>query len=318
MRRFTIISLSLLAVVLAAEVLLRLATPFLPTPLTWYSGWADRKADIAASTQLDPDLLILGDSSAMDGLDPHALSRGTCIDEAFNAAIPAADPVILADWYERLTDTGMAPETVVIGLTSRTVSSQSATRYFDSVAVRDDIFATIERTAAKYSAIVRHRSTLRDPVRLLSHYRNLSSGVDPERWNDLDENGWAQKTTVDDYRSTLGESTGRLTNSETLNKALFELLSSLHDNGTATVVVWMPVTEDWVRTRGGGEESHTQLKDAVRAIAREAGSSFVDLSSDDDPGLFTDPLHLNLMGAEIASNRLAGHLVDFVDCRRSS
>jgi len=307
MRRFLIIVAVVAVALLGSEVLVRATSPLLPEPLRWYSGWAEEKASLVSASDVDAEVVFLGDSSTMRAMDPaHFVSGSACWTSGFNAAIPAATVAMIQDYYVRVIEPEWSPGTVVIGLTSRTITDIDQGDYFVSLAVREDWKAELNRRAADVSALVEYRAVLRDPARLVAHCRALALGNDPSPWSALNDTGWSDPPDSD-YTRHVGdiarELSDRAIEPENLD-ALGEFIESLNDDGVSVVVAWMPVTDDWVDGHVGGASTIRAMMEAVESEVVESSAMFVDLSSVSDESLFSDPLHLNAEGSRQAVNLL--------------
>lgn len=320
MGRLTKLSLLTLVAVVAFEMLVRAVSPLLPEPLEWYSGFAQRKHELIEAADFHPEAIFLGDSTTMSGLDPHRFDSDlTCVDGAFNAAIPAATPSMMADWYQRGVAKAWSPELLLIGLTGRTLIIDPVDEYFQSIAVREDWGAVVTRAAAEVSYSIRYRSVLRDSERIVTSLRSEPA------WEGLDTRGW-DGTRDGEYLSETGPqsidwlglrvwryTTGELNAPEM--EALESFISARSEEGIQTVIVWMPTTQDWVDFIGG-EKTVSGHRVEVEALAKRSSASVIDLSQIDSRELFVDPLHLNSNGAEQALELLLTRL-DSEICERA-
>lgn len=300
-RSIYILGIVLLTVALG-EAVVRAAAPVLPQPLTWYSGWAETKAELIDEMDRDIDVAFIGDSSTMAALDPNTFDAVyACSTSTFNAAIPAATPEIIADWQKRVVSK-RSPGLVIVGLTSRTLSDDDSTPYFESLAVREDPTADLMLWAAEWSALIRHRSVLRDPQRWVAHLRTGGSA----EWDAADSKGWAPRGSGD-YVAFDPVTTDRSVDPSQMEH-LRRLTSDLHDNGVRVVFAWLPITLDWIAMLPSGEEEWFGHRQMVMDLAHATESRFVDLSAMNERSLFVDPLHTNAEGTQRLTNALARDL----------
>ena len=110
-----------LAVLLVAELAVRLAAGHLPSPQRWSAPEIQHKADQLAgwtAHNARPDVVIFGASMADDGLDPavidRALGKGRA---AYNASLVGTplDSIVL--WAERHVVPSLHPDVVVASCT---------------------------------------------------------------------------------------------------------------------------------------------------------------------------------------------------------
>lgn len=200
-RRWTALA-GFLAVVLVAEAGARvLVADHLDAPDGW--NLPRLHAQVAAMEQLGAaggaDVLLLGSSVVGSGLDPDLLGTASSrYDRAFTLWLPGAPVRSLEVMYEQLAEPSLAPEVVVIGLTAREVNAsgdgqeRNVQSLLTSPALRqragtESLLQRLDRWASQRSALVRLRSTLRDPGRLVLALRagkSDHSGGLPEPWND--------------------------------------------------------------------------------------------------------------------------------------
>lgn len=309
MRRPLIIVSIVVLALLGAEIALRLAAPALPEPIEWYSGWAEEKVRILKTRDVPPEVVFLGDSSTMNGLDPHQFAEtAPCFREVFNTAVPALDFERIEDWYARVVAPASDPSLVIIGMTSLTVTIEDPGPYFQAPAVREGWLGSVSRWFNDISWLVRYRGVIRDPQELARHYR----GEDPEPWEELDGSGWF--TPPDrPYISPEVDETSPATFSSEDRTALVTLIESIRRDGARPVLIWMPETADRAATFDGGTAAIASVKEAVEGVAAELSTPVVDLTTISSTRYFTDSLHLDPEGARLAGRQLLKELEERPD-----
>jgi lysophospholipase L1-like esterase len=258
------------------------------------------------------DVVFLGDSTVEVGFDPAVLQAAAPgLGRAYNAALPAASPELWRLWMEDVVAPGLAPETVVIGITSLsfndtgTFRSDVTSRYRRSPA-RDD-FGRLD--VRRWSALVRHRAALRRPVTWFG-----VDDADPQ----LSSQGHDTTTRARSYG--VPESFAMRMREEVLVgydiggaqvEHLEELVARLRAGGVEVIVVDMPVVlEDHVTLHDGGARAYAEYVALVDRLEAELGVPVVrppqGLLDEDD---FADPVHVNGVGTQALTEWLAAVLV---------
>ena len=304
------VMLVLLLVVLASDLAVGLAQPLLPRPLSWYSYWAQTKADEMSQMQrngAEIDLVFVGSSVVIAALNPEVFTESSaCELTAYNGAIAGATMRGLDHWTETIVVPSLNPSTVVIGVTSRDISTESgffADAYFSSSALREDLGARFDRTIARFSNIVRYRSVLRDPSRLKANLDRMR-GAPQESW-DTTVLGWRASPANVGY--TLGnfrQAEADLELGTSQIEALEALVDGLLDQGILVVLVDMAVSDDYPRLRHPAG-TYPDYQEDLRNLAERMQADYVDLTEFDDQGLFVDPLHVNIEGSMLETRKLA-------------
>lgn len=300
MRRSSNLVVLITLALLASELILRLAQPLLPTPLNWYSAWAEEKASRVEELEADMDVVFLGDSSTMAALDPNIFTAtDRCQRTAFNGGIPVATPEMMADWYERVFAV-KSPGWVVVGLTSRVLLDGDSAPYFDALAVRRDPMGVVTRAVADYSVLIRLRGSLRDPQRWISRH----SAPQPNGPEQMDNWGWTPRPRATYQAFEEPRVDSALPNGQI--QVLAAMASQLQRDGTHVTFAWLPITEDWYNNMPRGRPDWVDHGRQVAELAHMSGSDFIDLSDLNTKEFFIDPLHLNAKGAVEITTRLAG------------
>ena len=118
MRRRALLVLSgILAVLLVAEVAVRLVGRDLPATSGWPSVSTEVKAKQLGDISGGPPLLIIGSSVTEAGIDPVLLDPGAAA-ASYNSSFPFFSPAAAEVWLERFFPSWDGVETLVVGLPS--------------------------------------------------------------------------------------------------------------------------------------------------------------------------------------------------------
>lgn len=299
MRRLVLIFLIVLSAATATEVSFRLLGSELPEPSMWYSDWAEAKAEIIESTDRPAEVVFLGDSSTMNGLDPHQFAKGSRYEHVFNAAIPGVTMAMIDDWYRRVVEPASDPQLVLIGLTTQTVTLRDPGPYFQSVAIADGWLGVVNRWLYETFWTVRYRGVARDPVALARHYR----GTAEENWRLLDSNGWFTPPDREYEPPDTSDPTDGTILAED-HDALVSLVNHIQQSGADVVFVRMPETADRADTFVSGASAIQSIKRQVDRLAERLSVPVVDLSEISSTEWFTDSVHLDPRGSQLAGELL--------------
>lgn len=307
-------------VVVGAELAARALSPYLPEPLVWPDETTQAKV-----AQMDDrrcaDVVVVGSSTARDALVPSVLEDELGV-RAYNASLDAATPELLGRWFDDEVAPRLDPTTVVVALTSADLNDNSAAgrsaveSYDASVMGRDDVVGRIGRFFTEHSALVRHRSQLRRPEEL---WKALGRARRGERTPDLDGAGLIGADGEGRSRRNLtydGSSVAASFAAEQLLddyavggpqlESLRALVGRLRADGTAVVIVLLPVTDDFV-------DLHPHDDDVARFVeaVHDLGVPVVDRhAAGYDDALFADTHHLNAAGSDRLSREVAAALDD--------
>jgi len=324
----------MVALVLLAELGTRALSPHLPEPELWAdSSTATKVAQMDALEQGQGcvDVVFAGNSMTRDGIDPAIFTAADPSGRtAYNAALDAATPELLERWVPEQVTPRLAPDTVVIGLTSFDFNegaelTASALEAFDSAPeTRDDLFGRLEQPLVEHVALFRHRVELRDPEIVwesLGRWRRSEDAEHPEpagipdllgpagqglsrRELSYGGSAVAQQLLVDQLLNDYAPSTSQA-------EALTALAEDLEADGTQVVLLLLPVTDDYLALHPDGEADFEAFRREVLVVGEQADVPVVD-AQDWAPGdeVFADTHHLNGQGADAFSTALPGLLPD--------
>ena len=300
-----------LAVVLVAELALRLAGALIPEPRDWYHDIAQAKAEQLTSMDgTELDLLITGTSQTYYAIGPRMIDE-TLGTTSYNAAIPAGVPPIQERWLLDQVLDRVDTDVVVWGMSVIDLNDGRDLTVLDSYesahATRPGTLAAAERTLAKGSGLFRYRRQLVDP------------------------DAWADRTKLDAIRSVIRDDGQRQPSKRTPTAAERRRVSSqvvsdfevggimmasarrtmqqLDDRGIDVVIVWLPVPDRLVELLPHrGDEVRARQK--ARQLAADFDATFVDVSEGFTNDDFLDYTHLGEEAAVRLTHRLSRQLAD--------
>jgi hypothetical protein len=209
------------------------------------------------------------------------------------------------------------PRVVVIGLTSRAFNLRGTDgaygAYSTSLAVRDDAGARATKWAGRFSALIRYRSILRDPIHMKPALMKLAGKPSDEPWARPSRRGFFPEERRRPY------SKGAYYNAATTvfrdynisdveTAALARAVSFLRERGIAVVLADMPVSEDYPELHPGGAATYERYRAAVSAFAAERSVPLVDMRELHQNDLFVDPIHMNGDGSARFTRRVTEEL----------
>jgi hypothetical protein len=306
-----------IVVVALAEVFVRAIGSHLPSPLMWESYETQRKVqEIDALSQRGGAQVVFVGSSIIDvGIDPASVDRqigGRVI--SFNAGLASSIPRMTAVWAEHVVIPRLHPRVVVFGLNAYDLGAEDPNRsafynaFLGSSGARevlgtDDPIQSVDRWLGEHSALWQHKYQLRDPATLVRAVEDHSPRVDAEAAA-VDQNGrqtanqylpYSDLTTIDMNGWTLGTPD---------TAAVRQLIAFDHARNIQTVLVDMPVTNQFVASMPQGNTSYEVFTDEVAIIGRKTGTKVINDASVRNDGLFFNNIHLNHNGAELLSIQL--------------
>ena len=304
-RRLILVMVGLIAGLLLFEGLLRAAESTIPSRLDWPTRTAQAKADLLADgMEPFPQVVFVGSSVVDSALDPHLFTElDSCERTAFNAGIDDASPQALEAWIADGILSSGNPKTVVIGMTSRALRrGRNGGAYRHSRAARNGWLADAERWFADTLEMVEARPVLQDPERW--------PGLAPADDDGLDEEGWhGHNELPPPYRPGPDQTSPLLRDYEPNPDELAVLaiiVETLRARGIDVVLADMAVSEDWQDKHPDGADDVEAYRTALAKFAEVHEVPLIDLTNGGDTSLFIDPLHVNGLGAERATNSLVG------------
>jgi hypothetical protein len=308
-----------LAVLLVAELAARVLAGGLPDP-DWNFVQTDRKVtemQARAAAGETADVVLLGNSSVNGAFVTEDLERLTDLGTIFNAGLDGSSMRQTEDWALNVVVPLLAPDVVVIGLTSRDLndaSSSNADVFNNYLTSRgrarflgeETSGQRVQRALSGVSALVRISPFIRDPASLVTQY-NPDGPATGEF--ELPGENYAPRA-IDITRTR-----ERALNDYSLGgielEAFTRLVDSLHDQDISVVIVEMPyVGEDYLDLHPNGIADYEAYREVVAGFASTHGLPYIDLT--DYPWTkaeFYDFLHVNSAGIGIVNQLLADALI---------
>jgi hypothetical protein len=297
------------AVLLVAELAIRVFGAFLPEPRNWYHDIAQAKVEqLEEMAGEELDILFAGTSQTYYAIGPRLVdaSLGT---KSYNAAIPAGVPPIQERWLLNQVLERVDTDVVVWGVSvldlndGRDLSVVDA--YSSAQATRQGALAEVDRWLAGRSGLFQYRHHLVDP------------------------NAWAERTKMDAIRSVIRADGQRRpahrTPSEAERKRLQDqvvsdykvggpmaaslrrTIEAVKARGIDVVLVWLPVPERLTALLPDPtveSEAHAETQE----LAADLGVSFLDVSEGFHDGDFLDYTHMRERASQRFSRQLSHEL----------
>lgn len=313
-RRLGTVAAVAIALVLIAEVGVRVASSQLGEPLEWYSRGAQDKAALLEAIPT-PKVAFIGSSAVDASFDPGRFEDSDrCKRTAFNAGIAGATPTMSSDFLERAVEINGQPSVVVVGVTPRDFSegAQGAEEtYFRASVVRDDVGGRADRFFSRYSYLVRYRTMLRSPARLKGRIDEYRAGRAADE-RSYDARGWAIPATESQHPYDDSEYRGEssLTTPPVTRQvdSLARLVRRLQRDGVDVVIAEMAFAEGWNDLTPTAQASAEAAHDAIADVASETGVEVIDFRAVSDRSLFLDPVHTNAAGSAQVTDKLVAAL----------
>ncbi len=309
--------IALVAILVLGEAGARILEPRFPSIPSWGSDDLDEKAQAMVELEgTGADVVFMGSSAVNRGFDSELFADVTGL-SAFNAAIDGSSPRLLEVFIEEVVEPTLDPDVVIIGLTSRAFNDNALTQqelfdvYLNSEG-RADFLGTasvkqrLEMFAARYSAFLRLRPSLRNPKQLLDAIRGGNPDSPPEIADPPYEVNELWATRMAD-RSLADYEIG-----DVELGALARTVDRLKAEGVKVVLVDLPVVEDdWAALHPNGVADINAFHEALAAFAAEHAVDLVDTWEETWPvDQFRDPVHLNQVGQARLTRLLADYLAD--------
>jgi hypothetical protein len=297
----------------------------LDPPLRWQNWETQNKADRidTLAARGGASVVFVGSSMVNAAVDPDAFGRAAHRDRpAFNAAINGADARLVEPWLLDVVVPRLAPETVVIGVSSRDLNDHASHRQFDLFRTSDEgRWAMhhrsppdrLERAAERWSYLVRYRDDLRRPRRLAGHRDPLRAVADIGvlgQLHALDIYAHADYAVTPHFvREARSDALHDYSIGGEEVAALRRTVTGLRARGVRVVLLEMPVTEDAIALHPHGAADYARFTARLRDVAGVTEAQLVDLTSTfGSTRFFFDPFHLNGSGRAAFTAALADRL----------
>lgn len=307
--------LAFVAVLLSAEGAARLVALRLGDS----SGWNDPGLAMQARNMRQigdehggAEVVVLGSSTAGEGIDPDRLAQGSqAYDSAYNAWHAGAPARSLDLFGRSLVLPVLRPKVMVIGLTSEQLNDNGSGHFshdaLESSPSRPQVAGDgtaaerVVRQVANWSYFMRLRETLRRPNELVDA---LKAGPDNNPY-EINSRGLSTSNLARELRLTprhLEQNREALADYEVGRvelPAFRGLIRRLRSAGIVVLIVNMPVLEDaYIPLHPRGALDNDRYEAALEDLTREEGLAYLDTTKETwGPEWFADENHVNGRGS---------------------
>ncbi len=261
--------------------------------------------DTARVLETQPiDILLMGASTVKRGIDPVQLESevGRTV---YNAAVGAMAPDLQLRWYRDLRQSGLRPDTVVIGLNTwiefLPCESPQKDRAEETGDRRAAAFSGIEALAAESGAtrLIGGTSLSYEGRALTAHRATWipNTGGRLELSDEFEQE--VADTQADQFRSL---TYGALC-PDRLDR-IASLSAEIVADGSDVVFVVLPTSDAVVDFHPDGRLGHDEVLAQYRTIAETTGARLLDASDLVDEALYVDLTHVGNMGRALVTDAL--------------
>jgi len=317
-----------IAFLLFCEGAARVLAGQLPATSGWYSR--EVQAQVARIEQVSVEggacVAFVGSSTVEAAIQSDVLTSHLGHDDWYVAWVPGANALLLEPWTEEVVLPKLAPEFVVIGLTSMEVNDGNRTvslvnSYYESRGRRelvgdlnivDRVYAALEEVSAFYAL----REYLRSPGEVVARITGRIPNVAPHHglWSDRRNERYG--TDPADMRRADGYVSSYALGGPTIG-ALDRMVEGLQEQGRHVALVRLPfLEEEWVPRHEHGWADIEEYRAAVDQLAERHGIPvFAYPGVLQDPVYFRDPIHLTGEGPAAFTEELGRDLRAWIDER---
>ncbi|WP_420450896.1 hypothetical protein [Ilumatobacter sp.] len=297
---------AVVAVVLLAEVLARVAVAEAPPEIRWYDAGAQRAVaamDRRGAAGDDVDVVFAGTSAAAQAFVPAAFTAADPAGRsALNVGLAGAVPTVTGPWLVDEVQERLGPDLVVWGLTPLDLApaygADQLDAYRSAVETRSGWLASLDRAVGRTSELVRSRRILRDPA-------SVVGGAADERAAELaaldattGPDGERIDFTVDTSPVRAAVQRARLADfaiDPADTAAIVDAIEASHAAGVEVVLVELPSPDRLRAQLPGGDRDAALATAAISELGERAavdvismpralgGSDFVDFTHVDAP-----------------------------------
>ena len=326
-RRWAVIAGVIVVCVVVAEVTARTLEPLLPAADRWPTDQTAAKADQIARLAADGspiDVVFLGSSVVVQGVDPVAFNDAPADLTSYNAALDGASMRSVEAWSRDVVFPSLDPRAVVIGLTTRDLNDRGVSQqeFYRSLTASSGFRDHKPKSGADWlfgqianrSALLRIRPFLRQPGTMLQGVLGKDSEAallpGPFGAAPIDDHAFA----YDSSESWRNFWRTRHFNDFTMGghelSALQALIQLALEQERLVFLVEMPFHDDYLSVQPNGRTEVERLHDLLATLNYGAGVELIALADSYGPEVFRDPAHLNPTGAAALAAELAAHVSD--------
>lgn len=308
--------------------------PLLPPENRWPTDQTSAKADQIEGLAVGGspiDVVFLGSSVVVQGVDPIAFNDAPTDLTSYNAALDGASLRSVEAWARNVVFPSLDPQAVVIGITTRDLNDRGVSQqeFYRSLMASNGLQALqpnsgVDRLLNEIgdlSALLRIRPFLRQPGTTLLDVLGEDSEVallpGPFGAAPIDENSFV----YDSSESWRNFWRTRHFNDFTMGGHEFTALQDLIDlaieQQRRVFLVEMPLHEDYLSVQPNGEVEVARLHSLLLNLEGRAGVELISLADRYEPEDFRDPAHLNPDGAAALGAELAAYVADSIQMSNS-
>jgi hypothetical protein len=321
---------SLLAIVLAAEVAARAWLPTIPPDAhTWPRAEIGQKLEQIEGYEKrgeEIDVLFVGSSQMAAAANPQLFTERTGL-SSYNAAFAGPSMKTVGRWLLDVVEPKLSPDVVVVGIASRDSNDRSRKNnkvhdaFLTSPGYKQEtasLASQFEGWLEDVSVFMRYRRLMREPATFLD--RTDDDLGEQKVRKEIGERGLRLERPVDYHfreknQEFLGKSTlGNFKTGGSEYRAVVEMHDVLEERGVEMVLVNMPLTADYVAAHEDPEADMASYHDLLADIVAETDVTFVDgEQAFATPKAFRDLLHLDVEGRDAFTEALAATWGDISD-----
>lgn len=321
--RVVVVALTVLALV---EVGVRAREDRLDRPREWYTNPAQSRIDAANLIRdegIRSDILFVGTSMTRMDIRVEVIEdRLVSVEQAHNAALPAAQTPVVGRWLLEAMIPRLRPSRVVWGVSSLDFNGNrlepTIDWYNSARASRPGWVGQVDRGLGDLMALSHHRVALRDPAWLgalfgLGERAEEEPGreVNPDRLLAPGNNRTESIEELDkEFERIRTEVVNDFSVGEREAGAFRSTIVELQRMGIEVVVILMPVPDAYVAAHPDGEEDFAEFQEFVITEVEGLGVPYFDYSHFFDDDSFADVTHLlrepSMRFTELLSADLAG------------
>lgn len=298
------------AVLVLAELALRLCAPLLPPPQVWpYPEVQSKAVEMSTLGRRGGAGTVFVGSSIVDvGLDPAAFDAlGPLTRPAYNAGLLSGSLGEVRVWTEDFVVPALHPSTVVIGVSPRELNGAdstlagidnafSASAEVRRVSGRETPVMVADRLLRRFSYLFRYRSILRQPHQLWQSPNHPASLVDiTDRGMETTMLSRSHRPLTPLVIQQFSPLQAYRFGSDRLS-ILTDLVGRLRAAGIRVVVLDMPTSEDTLALLPRHETDYADYNERVRTAVSGAGGEYI-AAGVWPVEQFVDPVHVNGSGA---------------------
>ncbi len=297
------------AVLLVAEIAVRLFGALLPEPRNWYHDIAQAKAEqLRGMKGTELDILFTGTSQSYYAIGPRVIDE-TLGTKSYNAAVPAGVPPIQERWLLDPVLDNVEADVVVWGMSVLDLNDGRDLSVVDSYesahATRPGRLAEAERWLAKRSGIFRYRRQLVDPDAWAN--RTKMEAIRSVIRHDGQRQPADRTPTEAERRRVRAQVVSDFDVGGTMVASARRTIEELQDRGITVVIAWLPVPDRLLELLPHpGMEVLARQK--ARQLAADFDADFLDVSDGFSNADFLDYTHLGEPASERLSHRLSRQL----------